>query len=172
MSLEYHKYIMFRKSNLAELMCEELPPIAYQKRLLYRTDYAEVISLYRLLNKTIFNNKLPMPDIEVVPRCRKYWGICFGATQRERGKKSLCKIRIMDKWYCRQWLIMVLAHEMCHQYQWDILGEKRLRQGKEPIMSHGPTFFIFRDKLKKHGIPLKSWQRTRKWFKTQNVFKC
>ena len=64
---------MFKKANLTELMREELPPIAYQKRLYYRTDYDEVVGLYRMLNKSIFNNKLIMPEIEVMPRCRKYW---------------------------------------------------------------------------------------------------
>ena len=163
---------MFKNANLLELMREELPAIAYQKRLCYRTDHDEVVALYKLLNKKIFNNKLSMPTIEVVPRCRTYWGYCFGSNKRSKGKKSYCTIRVMDKWFCRQWLIIVLAHEMCHQYQWDIIGEERLKKGKEPIMSHGPSFYLFRDKLKKHGIPLKRWQRTRKWFKTQNVFKC
>ena len=65
---------MLRKTNLTELMREELPPISYQKRLCYRTDRDEVIALYHLINKTIFNNKLVMPEIEVMPRCRKYWG--------------------------------------------------------------------------------------------------
>lgn len=163
---------MFRKANLAELMREELPPIAYQKRLCYRTDYDEVVALYRLINKTIFNNKLIMPEIEVMPRCRKYWGMCFGALQMPTKSKSYCKIRLMDKWYCRQWLINVLAHEMCHQYQWDVEGMKRLNKGKEPIMSHGPSFFVFREKLKKHGICLKSAHSKRKWFLYQNLFKC
>ncbi len=163
---------MFRKPILSELMREELPPIAYQKRLLYRTDYEEVVKLYRILNKTIFNNKLIMPEIEVVPRCRKYWGICFGTVDMPTSRKSFCKIRLMDKWYCRQWLIAILAHEMCHQYQWDVEGVKRLAKGKEPIMSHGPSFFIFREKLKKHGIPLKSGHRKKLWFKHQNLFKC
>lgn len=163
---------MFKKSNLSELMREELPPIAYQKRLLYRTDYNEVVALYRLLNKTIFNNKLIMPEIEVMPRCRKYWGMCFGSIQMPTSRKSYCKIRLMDKWYCKQWLITVLAHEMCHQYQWDVIGLQRLSKGKQPIMSHGPSFFVFRDKLKKHGIPLKSAIVRRKWFQHQNMFKC
>jgi hypothetical protein len=163
---------MFRKPILSELMREELPPIAYQKRLLYRTDYEEVVKLYRILNKTIFNNKLIMPEIEVVPRCRKYWGICFGSIEMPTSRKSYCKIRLMDKWYCRQWLIAILAHEMCHQYQWDVEGVKRLAKGKEPIMSHGPSFFIFREKLKRHGIPLKSAHRKKLWFKHQNLFKC
>jgi hypothetical protein len=164
--------MMFRKANLAELMREELPPIAYQKRLCYRTDYDEVVALYRLINKTIFNNKLIMPEIEVMPRCRKYWGMCYGSLTMPTKSKSYCKIRLMDKWYCRQWLINVLAHEMCHQYQWDIEGMKRLNKGKEPIMSHGPSFFIFREKLKKHGICLKGAHSKRKWFLYQNLFKC
>ena len=153
-------------------MCEELPSIADQKRLFYRTDRAEVVAVYRMLNKHVFNNKLIMPEIEVMPRCRKYWGMCYGSLQMPTKTKSFCKIRMMDKWYCRQWLVIVLAHEMCHQYQWDVEGLKRLNKGKEPIMSHGPSFFIFRDKLKKLGIPLKSAHSKRRWFKHQNVFKC
>jgi hypothetical protein len=163
---------MFKKANISELMREELPPIAYQKRLYYRTDYDEVISLYKMLNKTIFNNKLIMPEIEVMPRCRKYWGMCYGSLEMPSKTKSYCKIRLMDKWYCKQWLITVLAHEMCHQYQWDVQGVERLNRGKEPIMSHGPSFFVFRDKLKKHGISLKSAHSKRKWFKHQNLFKA
>lgn len=163
---------MFRKTSLIDLMREELPSIADQKRLRYRTDYDEVVKLYRMLNKHVFNNKLIMPEIEVMPRCRKYWGMCYGSLQMPTKTKSYCKIRMMDKWYCRQWLVIVLAHEMCHQYQWDVEGVKRLNKGKEPIMSHGPSFFIFRDKLKKLGIPLKSAHSKRRWLKHQNVFKC
>jgi len=163
---------MFRKTSLAEIMREDLPPIAYQKRLCYRTDRDEVVRLYRMLNKQIFNNKLIMPEIEVMGRCRKYWGMCYGSTTMPTKTKSYCKIRMMDKWYCRQWLVIVLAHEMCHQYQWDVQGLKRLNKGKEPIMSHGPSFFVFRDKLKKLGIPLKSAHSRKRWFLHQNVFKC
>ena len=164
--------MMFRKANLTELMRQELPPIAYQKRLLYRTDHNEVVMLYRLINKTIFDNKLKMPEIEVMARCRKYWGMCYGSYDTPTKNKSSCKIRMMDKWYCRQWLITVLAHEMCHQYQWDVQGIERRKIGKDPIMSHGPSFFVFRDKMKKHGISLKSAHGRKRWFKHQNFFKC
>jgi hypothetical protein len=163
---------MFRKPVLLDMMREELPSIGYQKRLSYRTDYNEVVSLYRLINKTIFNNKLIMPTIEVMPRCRTYWGMCFGSVEMPTNRKSYCKIRLMDKWYCKQWLISTLAHEMCHQYQWDVQGLQRLHQGKEPIMSHGPSFFVYRDKLAKHGISLKRSHSRRKWFKRQDFFKC
>ena len=163
---------MFLKNNLKELMLEDLPSIAYQKRLSYRTDHAEVVRLYRMLNQAIFNNKLEMPEIEVMPRCRTYWGICFGSWDRIPRTRSYCTIRVMDKWFCKQWLITTLAHEMCHQYQWDVIGEQRLKQGKERLMSHGPSFYVFRDKLAKHGIPLKRHHRWRKWLKTQNIFNC
>jgi len=163
---------MYRKTSIIDLMCEELPPITYQKRLCYRTDRDEVIVLYKMLNRLIFNNKLLMPEIEVMPRCRKYWGMCYGSYDEPTLYKSSCKIRLMDKWYCKQWLITTLAHEMCHQYQWDVQGIERRKIGKEPIMSHGPSFFVFRDKLKAHGISLKSAHGRKRWFKHQNLFKC
>jgi hypothetical protein len=163
---------MLRNNDLRDIMQEELPSIGYQKRLGYRTNYDEVVYLYRLINKTIFNNELEMPEIEVFPRCRKYWGMCFGSYERIRGRKSYCKIRLMDKWYCKQWLVSTLAHEMCHQYQWDIIGEEREANGKDRLMSHGASFFRFKEKLAKHGISLKRAHGRRRWFKHQDFWKC
>jgi len=163
---------MPKSHNLIELMDSPLPSLGYQKRLQYRTNYSEVVNLYHHLNYYIFDEALRIPEIEVVPRCRQYWGICFGFYEKSYSRKSLCKIRMMDKWYCKQWLITTLAHEMCHQYQWDILGEAREQEGKERLMSHGPSFFVYRDKLSEYGIPLKTCYRQKKWFKHQNMFKC
>ena len=171
----YVKYLntdMFIKTSLLGLMHEELPNIAFQKRLLYRTDYREVVDMWSILNKTIFYSELKIPIIEVMPRCREYWGICYGAHEKIRRRRSLCKIRLMDKWYCKQWLITTLAHEMCHQYQWDIIGEERISEGKDRLMSHGPSFFLFKDKLAEYGIPLKTSHRQKRWFKYQNLFRC
>lgn len=159
------------QSPLLELMKEELPGISYQKRLSYRTHIGEVEEYYKLINFVIFNNVLPTPEIEVVGRCRKYWGICFGEFEKPHESVTYCKIKLMDKWFCRQWLLTTLAHEMCHQYQWDILGEEKRKQGKEPLMSHGPTFFIHKTKLAEHGISLKRYHGVKKWFKTQDFFK-
>ena len=153
-------------------MNQPLPAIGYQKKLQYHTNYRKVLSLYKIINKEIFNNKLPTPIIEVVPRCREYWGQCYGEVYRIRYRKSHCRIRVMDKWFCEQWLITTLAHEMCHQYQWDILGQDREAKGMDRLMSHGPSFYVFRDKLARYGIPLKRHHRQRKWFATQDMFKC
>lgn len=164
---------MKSESKIKKLMREELPNLSFQKRLMYRTDTQEVIQLFKILNKEIFDNKLILPEIHVQPRCRKYWGICIAENWNPiyNPKKSNCKILLNDKWYCKQWLITTLAHEMCHQYQWDILAHKRIKQGKDPIMSHGPSFFIHRKKLKKFGIALKREHSIKNWFRTQNMFK-
>ena len=165
---------MSKTSRLRELMNEDLPKLSYQKRLSYRTTKREVIALYDILNEDIFGNQLIRPEIEIMARCRKYWGYCFAKeiTPELDNKMSNCKIRISDKWFCKQWLISILAHEMCHQYQWDIESPKRIRLGKNPIMSHGPTFFKFKDKLASHGISLKRSHGQRRWFRHQNLFKC
>lgn len=163
---------MLKRSILTEMMQEPLPSIGYQKRLLYRTNEREVKRIYEILNYYVFDGKLKMPVIEVMPRCRQYWGICFGSYTKNRYTRSYCKIRVMDKWFCKQWLITTLAHEMCHQYQWDIEGDKRDKKGLNRIMSHGPSFYIFRDRLALYGIPLKRHHRIRRWFKHQNMFKA
>lgn len=163
---------MLKYSPIREIMESPLPSIGQQKRLSYRTDINEVARLYRMLNWYVFDYQLPMPVLEVVPRCRKYWGMCYGEEERFRYRHSYCKIRLMDKWYCKQWLVTTLAHEMCHQYQWDIIGIDRIAKGKIPIMSHGPSFFKFKARLKEHGISLKTAHSRRKWFKYQNLFKA
>ena len=165
---------MPKESQLQKLMGTELPSRTYQKRLSYRTSLREVQYLFNLLNEEIFNNKLPTPTFQIMARCRKYWGFCI-ADDFHPGfdsTKSDCIIRLSDKWFCKQWLITTLAHEMCHQYQWDVASRKRARRGMEPIMSHGPTFFQFKEKLAKHNISLKRSHGMRRWFKHQRFDKC
>jgi hypothetical protein len=154
-------------------MLEDIPSPTYQKRVGYKTCRREVHNLFKLLNKEIFNNKLPTPKFVILQRNRDYWGMCsanhFTVTSK---KRSNCTITLSNKWYCRQWLILTLAHEMCHQYQWDILSHKRISEGKQPIMSHGPSFFLFKEKLNNHGIPLRRAHSVKDWFIHQNLHKC
>ena len=163
---------MSTKSVLTAMMGKKLPDLCFQERLSYRTSHREVISLFKLINKEIFNDKLSIPKIVILQRTSDYWGICMARSFYPKVNESVCTIKISDKWFCKQWLITILAHEMCHQYQYDIEGPKRMKQGLEPIMSHGPSFFKFRNKLAKHGIALKREHGRAKWFKHQNLFKC
>jgi len=156
--------------SLSELMEIPLPSLTEQKKLAYRPSLREVYRIYDQLNKEIFQNKLIKPEIQIGTR-RQCWGICLGFS-RIRKSGSYCIIKLSDKWYCKQWLIAILAHEMSHQYQWDILGPKRLTQGKKSLMSHGPSFFLHKNRLLKHNIPLKVAFRRSRWFAHQHIHLC
>jgi hypothetical protein len=157
--------------TLKELMDFPLPTIQRQKKLVFKPTLVQAQHIYYLLNENVFNNELIMPEILIKPRCRKYWGICYGEFEpHENG--SYCQIKLMDKWYCIQWFITILAHEMAHQHQWDVYGPEREKLGKEWLMSHGPSFFKFRDSLAQHNIPLRTSHSQKAWFKHQNLLKC
>lgn len=163
---------MRAQNELLEYMHEPLPPISEQRRLIYRPSKGQVIYFYKLINHSVFDDQLCLPDIELMARCRKYWGMCYGNYIKVPHRNTFCHIRLMDKFYCRPWLISILAHEMVHQYQWDIVGPQRLEEGKERMLSHGPTFFQYRDRMAEHGISLKVAHRRGRWFKHQDFFKC
>lgn len=162
---------MSRRNPLVSLMETPLPTITDQKRFVYRPEIEEVIYVYNLLNKHIFDCQLVRPPIEL-GTIKKAWGMCIGDRTGDNYEKLYSTIRLYDKWYCPQWMVSVVAHEMCHQVQWDIDGQQRLELGKEPLLGHGPSFFKYRERLNSFGIPLKTKFSIRKWFKYQHITKC
>lgn len=163
---------MYHSKKLKKLMSQDLPSLTYQRKLSYKANVREVKKLYKLINAAIFNNRLVMPRIKVKSRLMGSWGECLGVDQEFQKNRSRCMIIMNKRWYCKQWLIMSLAHEMVHQYQWDIISKRRRSQGLDNIMSHGPTFFQWRNKFARHKIPLKTYSGSDKWFATQHLFKC
>lgn len=156
--------------NLCDLMATPLPTKSEQRRMPYRPTKREANRIYDLINQEIFKGQLRRPEIQL-GRIHNAWGWCAGnITPLKSG--SYCTIKVSDKWFCVQWFIITLAHEMAHQYQWDILGPKRAQQGKDFLMSHGPSFFQHRKRLSKYDIPLKTALRTKRWFKHQNFKYC
>ena len=163
---------MIRLSDyaLTDIMDYPIPSFTEQKRLMYRPTHRDVVHVYHQLNEHVFGNSLRVPKIEVQSHCRKYWGQCSGEIYLQR-TGSFCHIRMMDKWFCPQWMVTILAHEMSHQYQWDVIGPELSADGRDHLMSHGPSFFTFRDELSAVNIPLKTAHSQRKWFKYQDLFK-
>ncbi len=157
--------------ELRDIMELPLPTITEQKRLLFRPSVRFAHYAYELINYEIFDNVLYKPKLELKSHCQKYWGICYGNLYRDN-TGSHCRISLMDKWFCPQWFITTLAHEMVHQYQWDILGPEREKNGKDWLMSHGPSFYEFKPDLAEHNISLKIAHSQRRWFKHQNLFKA
>jgi len=163
--------MLLTQLSLNELMDLPLPSVHVQKRLPFRPSRHFVHHVYELLNYEVFGNTMYKPKLEIQSHCHKYWGMCMGDI-RSNYTGSHCTIRLMDKWFCPQWFVTTLAHEMVHQYQWDIIGPEREDEGKDWLMSHGPSFYSFREDLAPHDIPLKVSHSQRRWFKHQDLFKA
>ena len=149
---------MARKNKLKTVMNSELPSILQQKKKLYRPSLREVRELYDLINQNVFDGKLKRPKI-VLRRCRGSLGWCIPYANP---KRRWCEIILRNRWYCIQWTITILAHEMSHQWEWDSLCK---------TASHGKHFFIWKKKLERFGIPLKRCYYIDRWFKTQSLLK-
>ena len=158
---------MARPNPLRVLMATPLPTANQQRRLPYRPNIREVRRVYQLLNKYIFSNQLSCPPISI-GLCRDSFGECTAFRTKTR-KGTYCKIHIKDKWWSVQWMVNTLAHEMAHQYQWDIASLKREKRGLGPIMSHGPSFFQHKERMASFGITLKYSHSLESWFEHQDL---
>ena len=153
-------------------MNSKLPPLSTQKRFVYRTCENEINVLFDELNFLIFDYKLPIPQFKFIKRLVKFWGVCESTDHIPNidSNNSDCIIHISEKWYCRQWLITHFAHEMVHQYQWDI---HRFDYGMPTDSgAHGPSFFAWRDRFEFYGLNLKTAHGQKRWFKHQDFTKC
>lgn len=152
---------MARPHPLRRLMQTPLPAISEQKNKPYRPNYREVRETYDLINRYVFKNRLVRPPIHLGP-WKNIWGMCVGFNSTVR-KGTRCRIKLVDRFYCVQWFVVTLAHEMVHQYEWDVL---------EKHMTHRKSFFEWKEVLELYHIPLKSWHRKGTWFKYQNFYRC
>ena len=154
---------MLLPNPLLDLMQTPLPSKRVQRKKKYHPSKEEVTDVYQLLNTHIFDGKLKHPSINL--RNLNVWGMCIGFTE----PTHYTKIKLNYRFFCVQWMVMILAHEMCHQYQWDVHGPERIEAKRIPLLSHGPTFFAFKKKLAKFGIPLRAVYDETKWIKLQKI---
>lgn len=114
---------------------------------LYYPSLKEAKFYFNLLNRYLFQNKLTSGKIKVA-KLRGCWGWFVG-------HENEFEIVMTDKYPSIKVFIMGLAHEMVHQYQWEILGAEKIKEGKIPNINHGPAFYAWKKNLSKFNIPLK-----------------
>jgi hypothetical protein len=156
------------------MMAYPLPSITYQRKKSFRPTEEDIIYAYNVLNKYIFNNQLVRPKI-TQGIIHKAWGLCQWH-HNEQATGSYCSIRLSDKWFCSQWFLNTLAHEMVHQYQWDINRWHHIEQYGKDINfgggAHGPSFYAWREQFSYYNLNLKISFGQRRWFKYQDFTKC
>lgn len=109
------------------------------------------LETYEMLNRYVFDNGLEPCPI-TVRRIRGVWGMCDGRVEGDEFRVH--EITLTKKYPFCALFVATLAHEMVHQFQWDVLSNERWQEGKDPIMSHGPSFFAWRPALDEYNIPL------------------
>lgn len=149
-------------------MHSELPSISYQKQKKFRPTHNDLISAYNLINRLVFSNSLRLPDIELI-QTQKCWGYCEWRNDYEYNGSN-CIIRLNRNWFCVQWFMNTLAHEMVHQYQWDIWRQSNNLPKNSG--GHGPSFFMWREEFAHYGLTLKTSFGQKRWFRHQNFDKC
>ena len=165
---------MARPNPIRTIMLAPLPGITYQRRKQFRPQTDDIDYAYKIINRHVFNNQLKKPNI-TVRSGKKVWGTCqWNLEQQPSG--SWCDIQLNDKWFCAPWFMNVLAHEMVHQYQWDIGRWQHLDMyGRELNLlggGHGPSFFEWRDQFEYYGLNLKTWFGNGRWFRYQDFTRC
>jgi hypothetical protein len=154
-------------------MQEPLPGLTYQRRKQFRPSNNDINYAYNIINRYVFNNKLKRPEIRQ-GIARKTWGSCHWLLEKQPSG-SHCHIQLSDKWFCQHWFMNTLAHEMVHQWQWDVYRWELLGEGRkiyEDSSAHGPSFFAWRDRFDYYDLTLKTTYGQQRWFKYQNFTKC
>lgn len=165
---------MARPNPIRAIMAAPLPSITYQRRKSFRPSDADINYAYNIINRYVFDGELKKPIIKQ-GTLRRAWGYCQWMEQ-EHSPGTYCHIKLMDKWFCQQWFMNTLAHEMVHQYQWDIYRWEHLDYYGRPMNdksgAHGPSFYAWRERFEHYGLYLKVSFGQKRWFKHQNFNKC
>jgi hypothetical protein len=161
---------MARPNPIRAIMEAELPTITYQRRMQFRPNYADINYAYNICNRYLFDNRLRKPVIEQGSR-RKTWGFCQWEKELQ-DTGSYTTIKLMDKWFCEAWFLQTLAHEMVHQYQWDITRFEEYNGTLPESGAHGPSFFAHRERFDHYGLRLKTSYGMKRWFRHQDFRKC
>lgn len=153
------------QNPLTDLIQTPLPSKNFQRKRRYRPTRDEIHDTYDLINRYVFDSKLVRPSINL--RTMNVWGLCTGYED----PVHRAKIKLSNDFFCLQWMVLILAHEMAHQYQWEVHGPRRVKEKRVALLSHGPSFYEFKPKMSENGIPLRIVYSTEKWFKYQDLSK-
>ena len=105
----------------------------------FRPTIQDCREVFNQINRQVFYGELKMPNFRLV-YSKAFWGECTGNLE----DNTKCLIKMNKSFLSRRLFINTLAHEMVHQWEW--LHYEN--------MTHGKTFFIWRDMLSTFNITL------------------
>tara|TARA_B100000963_G_C22059643_1_gene423256 strand:- start:85 stop:483 length:399 start_codon:yes stop_codon:yes gene_type:complete len=115
----------------------------YGEKRVFKPNAKKIPSIYKILNREIFNNRLKKPKIYV----RRIHGALGLFEFNPYATKYCYKITIHNKFRNFREFVEILGHEMVHYYQKLVLKQNTAKHNKE--------FYSFRKKFRKIGLELK-----------------
>ena len=115
----------------------------YGDERVFKPRAIKIPSVYKILNREIFNNQLKNPKIII----RRLHGALGLFEFNPYATKYCYRITIHNKFKNFQEFVEILGHEMVHSYQKLVL--------KQNSAKHNKQFYSFRKKFKKLGLNLK-----------------
>ena len=115
----------------------------YGDERVFKPRAIKIPSVYKILNREIFNNQLKNPKITI----RRMHGALGLFEFNPYATKYCYRITIHNKFKNFQEYVEILGHEMVHYYQKLVL--------KQNSAKHNKQFYSLRKKFKKLGLSLK-----------------
>ena len=128
------------RSKLAKVMSEEKE--LEETKEVYLPTEEECAKWARIINREVFDGKLPEFKEIHVRRRRGIWGECIG-DEDEKGNR-IASLSMNNKFKSRKFFLEVLVHEMVHLAEYIYTGK----------MGHGKYFNSWRDKLSEFNTKL------------------
>ena len=110
----------------------------------YETTIEDCQKWFRILNKEVFNNRLPPVDEIDIRWRRGQYAFYESVTDTTDPDYKVGRLCMNKRYKSKKFFVEVLAHEMVHHYQFIY---------DEPI-NHGPTFTAWYDKFNRKGLNL------------------
>lgn len=133
-------------NTLQKIIAKPIPNKDEYWRSNYRPSQQKVAHTYNLLNKVLFKGRLVRPKIAIYQQ-REVWGWANMLPGHR------VDIGINHRYPCEQFFVAVLAHEMIHQWQWEVDAVKRIKQGLRVQTCHGENFQMWKNTFEKYQIP-------------------
>ena len=121
----------------------------------YKPTTDECQKVHNLLNKNVFDGMLKKTRFNI-RNMGDVWAMCDGRFDIKSEKFFTEQILLHNKFPHKAMFVTAVAHEMVHQWQWEVYSAERHEQGKGFIMSHGPSFRKWKKALGKYLIPLRT----------------
>lgn len=98
-----------------------------------------------VLNELVFDGKIPKFRDIIIKQKRGQFASVTDRVNKKDPEKYECILTISETFLNFEVFIAILAHEMIHCYQSVV---QRIK------MNHGPSFFVWKEKLAEHSIIL------------------